>query len=184
MQCAHLRQQFAHVLRASARCRLIRHRGHPLDQPFAEQAAQRHQHQADGAITADVVLDAMLQTVLDHVQIDRIENDDGVVRHAQRGRRVDPIAIPPGCTQLGENLGRVVATLARDDHITFFQGVEVGGGFELGFVFGERRRRAACVAGAEKHRLDQSEIVLLPCIRCISTEPTMPRHPTRPTVFI
>ena len=37
-------QQFAHVLGAGARGRLVGHGRHPLDQTVLEQAAQAHQH--------------------------------------------------------------------------------------------------------------------------------------------
>ena len=62
----HLRGELAHVLRARAGCRLIGHRRDPLDEAFAEEPGHRHQHQADGAVAADVVADALLERPVDH----------------------------------------------------------------------------------------------------------------------
>ncbi|CAN0627157.1 protein of unknown function [Burkholderia multivorans] len=160
VQRAHLRQQLAHVLRARARRGLVRHRRHPVDEVLAEQAAQRHQHQADRAVAADEVLRAVDERVLDHVQVDRIENDDRVVIHPQRRRRVDPVAVPARRAQLREHFVRVVAALAGDDGVALLQLVDVHRVLERSLVFRERRGLAARVAGAEKHRFDQVEIAL------------------------
>jgi hypothetical protein len=102
------------------------------------------------------------QRILDDVQIHRIENDDRVVLHAQRRSRIDPVALPAGGTQLREHLVGVIAALARNDEIALFQVVNTQSHrFEFRLVFRERRRIAARIAGAEKHRFDQVEIAFL-----------------------
>ena len=63
LQRAVLRQQLAHVLRAAARCGLVGHGGHPLDEVGLEQRADAHQHAAHGAVAADEVAHAALQRV-------------------------------------------------------------------------------------------------------------------------
>jgi hypothetical protein len=55
----------------------------------------------------------------------------------------------------------VVAALAGDDDVALFQGGNVFGVLERGFVFGHGRRLAACVRGGKKHRLDQIEVFFL-----------------------
>src|SRR5207253_9609458 len=62
---AHLFDQFTHVLRAGTGGRLIRHGAHPLHQTGFEQTAQAHQHQADGAVAADVVPGARVELLID-----------------------------------------------------------------------------------------------------------------------
>ncbi len=70
--------------RAAAGRRLIGGDRGPLHQILGKQAAQRHQHQAHGAVTADEGVDAFVETLTNHLMVDRIENNDGVVFHAQR----------------------------------------------------------------------------------------------------
>ena len=79
---AHLGDQLAHILGARAGRRLIGHRGRPLDQVRVEQAAEPHQHQADGAVAADEVLEAGIDAAVDHLSIDRIEDDHAVIVQA------------------------------------------------------------------------------------------------------
>ena len=157
---AKLRQQFAHVLRAAARGRLVCHRRHPVDQIVLEQAAQAHHHARDGAIAADVVLDALAQRILDDVQVDGVEHDDGVFFHAQGRGRIDPVAIPARCAQLREDGARVVAALAGNDDVALGQFGDVVGILEDGFILRHGRRRAARVRRREKHRFDVGEIAL------------------------
>jgi len=54
------------------------------------------------------------------VAIHRIEDDDRIVLHAQRGGGVDPVAVPADGAQLGENLGGVIAALAGNNDIELF----------------------------------------------------------------
>src|SRR5262249_53082040 len=79
----------------------------------------------------------------------------------QRRRRVDPVAVPAGRAQLRIHVVRVVAALAGDDRIALLEVVDAVGVFEFGLVSGERRRVAARIAGAEKHRFDQIEVAFL-----------------------
>ncbi|MCY1239208.1 hypothetical protein D9M72_519900 [compost metagenome] len=160
VQGAELGQQLAHMLRAAARCGLVRHRGHPLDQVGLEQAAQAHQHATDRAVAADEILHALGQRVLDHALVDRIQHDDGIVLHAQRGRRVDPVALPAGRAQLGENLVGVVAALGGHDHVALLQRFDVIGIFQRGFVLRHGGRLAAGIGRAEEDGLDMVEITL------------------------
>ncbi|MNT06939.1 hypothetical protein D3C72_1416260 [compost metagenome] len=71
------------MARAAAGSGLIGRNGCTLDQVVGEQAAQRHQHQADGAVAADEGLDAFVQALLNHVAVDRVQNDNRVILHAQ-----------------------------------------------------------------------------------------------------
>ncbi|MNQ82681.1 hypothetical protein D3C85_977370 [compost metagenome] len=124
---AHLLDQLAHVLRAGAASRLVGHGAHPLHQTGFEQAAEGHQHQADGAVAADVVLGARVELLVDDLAVDRVEDDDRVILHAQAGGGVDPVALPAGFAQLGEHLVGVVAALAGQDHVEALQLVDAVG---------------------------------------------------------
>ena len=46
-----------------------------------------------------------------------VEDDDGAVFHAQRGRGINPIPLPALAAQLRVHLFRVIATLARHDNV-------------------------------------------------------------------
>jgi hypothetical protein len=84
VQRTHLLQQFAHVLRAGAGCRLVGHGTDPLDEVVAEEAAESHQHQRHGTVAADPVAPTLVEGAADHIAVDRIENDHRLVMHAQR----------------------------------------------------------------------------------------------------
>ena len=127
MDDAHLRNQLAHILSTSTRCGLIGHRGCPFNQVILEQATQAHEHQRYSAVATDPVLTALGQRILDHVHVDRVENDHGVVGHAQRGSCVDPVTIPASSTQLGENFLGIVPTLAGNDDFALLQGINRSG---------------------------------------------------------
>lgn len=60
------------MARAAAGGRLISGDRRPLHQIVGEQAAERHQHQADGAVAADEGFDAVVQALLNHRVVDRI----------------------------------------------------------------------------------------------------------------
>ncbi|KPM74708.1 hypothetical protein AOG27_20940, partial [Pseudoalteromonas lipolytica] len=116
-QATHLVEKLAHVLGAGAGGRLIGHGGHPLDQVRLEQSAQAHQHQADGAVAADKGPGATGQLGIDHMAVDRVEHDGGVVFHAQGAGGIDPVALPACLAQVGVDLLGIVAALAGDDHV-------------------------------------------------------------------
>ncbi len=157
---AHLFDQLAHVLRAGAGRRLIGHGAHPLDQPCFEQAAQAHQHQADGAVAADVVLGAGVQLLVDDLAVDRVQDDHGIVLHAQARRGVDPVTLPAGLAQLGEDFAGVVAALAGQNHVEGLQLVNAVGVLERSNVLAHGRTLATHVRRGEKHRLNKIEILL------------------------
>src|SRR5690606_36943245 len=87
-------------------------------------------------------------------------HDDRVIGHAQAGGRVDPVAVPAGFAQLGEDFVGVVATLAGQDHIEALQLVDAVGILQRSDVLANRRALAADVGGGEEHRLDQVEVTL------------------------
>ncbi|MNE03743.1 hypothetical protein D3C80_962550 [compost metagenome] len=137
MQLAHLRQQFTHVARTAAGSGLIRCNGNPINQILREQATQRHQHQADGTVAAHKGFHAVVQAVGDHALVNRVENNDGIVFHAQRRRRVNPVALPAAFTQLWINFVGIIAALARHDNVERLQRFQIKG------VLKRARRRAA-----------------------------------------
>jgi hypothetical protein len=96
--------------------------------------------------------------LLDDGQVHWVQDDDRVIVHAQRGGRVNPVALPAGRTQLGEHLAGVVAALRGDDDLAFFKRLYVQGVFERGFVFGLCGGCTAGVGGGKKHRLNQVEV--------------------------
>ena len=105
MRLAHLLQELAHVLRARARCGLVGHARHPLDQVALEEAGERHHHETDRAIAADVIPDALCERGVDDVAVDGVENDDRIGRHPQRrsssrsSRRREAAGRPRWCTR-------------------------------------------------------------------------------------
>ena len=126
-----------------------------------EQATHGHQHQADGAVAADPVFAAFGERCVNHIAVNGVEDDDGVVSHAQRRSSVDPVTVPACSAQFGVDLFGVVAALAGDDDVALLQCVNIVGVFECGFVFGLRWRFATGVGGGEEHGLDQVEIFFL-----------------------
>src|SRR5690606_25979354 len=160
MERAHLLDQLTHVLRAGTGSRLVGHGAHPLDQTGLVQTAQGHQHQADGAVAADVVLGAGVQRLIDHLAVDRVQHDYRVIGHAQAGGRVDPVAVPAGFAQLGEDFVGVVAALAGQDHVEALELVDAVGILQRSDVLANRRALAADIGSGEEHRLDQVEVTL------------------------
>ena len=120
MRLAHLLQQFAHVLRSRAGSSLIGHRSNPFHQIRLEQSGQCHQHQAHRAIAADKIFLALRQRILDHIQIDRIEDNDAVLVHPQRGSGIDPVTLPARRAKLGKHFGGVIAALTGNNGVHRF----------------------------------------------------------------
>ena len=158
MQAAKLGQQFAHVRSASTGCRLVGLGAHPFHQTGFVQSTHTHQHAAHRAVAAHPIQATLGECVFDHGQVHWVEDDDGVIFHAQGGGRVNPVALPTRAAQLGKHFGGVVAALASDDDVASFQGVDVVAIEQLGFVFRHGRRRASGVGGGEKYGLDQVEV--------------------------
>ena len=158
MRESHLLHQLAHVLGARARGSLIGHRSRPLDHVRLEQSVHAHEHQAHGAVAADVIAHVPGERILDHVHVDRIENDDRIVLHAKRGRCVDPVPFPSRGAQPREHLVSVVAALAGDHDIhrrEFFHALRI---LERRSLLADERAQFAHPGGREKHRFDQREI--------------------------
>ena len=131
---------------------------HPLHQTGFVQSAHAHQHATDGAVAAHPIETTFGKGVFDHRQVHRVEDDDGVIFHAQGRGGIDPMALPARAAQLGKHLRGVVAALAGDDDVAGFEGVYVVAIEQLGFVFRHGRRCATRVGGGEKHGLDQVEV--------------------------
>ena len=125
MQLPHLAQQLAHMTRAAAGSRLVRRHADPLHQILSKQAAEGHQHQADGAVAADKGFHAVVQAGGDHILVNRVEDNDRIVLHAQRRSRVNPVTLPAACAQLRVNLVGVIAALARDNNVQRLQRVQI-----------------------------------------------------------
>jgi|GEM_PF-4393794 len=91
---------------------------------------------------------------VDHVAVDRVENDGRFVLHAQGGSGVDPEALPAAGAQFRMHLLGVVAALAGD------HGLQA---LERGRVEGVRQRFAvgaglADLGGGEIHGVDVLEV--------------------------
>ncbi len=57
-----------------------------------------------------------VQAVGNHVTVDRVENNNGIIFHAQRRSRVNPVTLPSALAQLWINfVGIIAATAGRDD---------------------------------------------------------------------
>ena len=110
------------------------------------------------------------QGIFDDRQVDRVQDDDRIVFHAQGGGCVNPVAVPTCRAQLREHLGGVVAALGREDDVALFQRVDVKSVFERGFVFGLSRGLAASIGRREKHRLNQAKVTL--CLHAVDQHRT------------
>src|SRR5450830_1902407 len=158
VQGAELGEQLTHVLSAAARCGLVGLGGHPFHQACLVQRAHTHQHAADGAVAAHPVVAALGERALDHGQVHRVQDDDGVVLHAQGGGGIDPVAVPAGGAQLGEHFGGVVAALCGDDDVAALEGCDVVGVLQNGFVLGLRGGLATGIRRREENGFDQAEV--------------------------
>ncbi len=126
-QYLHLFQELAHILCPGTGCCLIGHGRDPLNQPFTEQATQRHQHQADSAIATNKFSLAMVERTGDHFTINRIQHNNGIWIHTQRRGCINPVTFPAGRFQFWKNGFGVVATLTSHDHIHVFQCINAMG---------------------------------------------------------
>ena len=105
----------------------------------------------------------------------------GVFVHAQSRCSVNPVTTPAGSAQPGKHVRRVIATLCGDDDIALLTWMSNASFKVFSFL--------AC-AGAlppefevEKKTGSIKSKSFSAIIRSISTEPTMPRQPKRPTVL-
>ena len=113
------------MTRAAAGSRLVCRHADPLHQILGKQAAEGHQHQADGTVAADKGFYAVVQAGGDHVLVNRVEDNDRIVLHAQRRGRVNPVTLPAAFAQLRVNLVGVIAALARDNNVQCLQRVQI-----------------------------------------------------------
>ena len=89
-----------------------------------------------------------------------IQDDDGVVGHAQRRGCVDPVALPAGLAQFRIHFRGVVAALTGNDHVHGLQLIDILRVLERLDILADIRPLAAHVRRREEHRLDQIEILL------------------------
>src|SRR5262249_23618150 len=118
-----------------------------------------HQHETNCAISSCKCAESFREAFFDEAGIDRVENDDGAIGHAQGGGGVDPVAAPAGLAQrLVDGFG-VVAALTTDENVAGGKIAKIGGveEFRAGAALG--RSSAACVGRGEKHRFDAGEVV-------------------------
>ncbi len=125
MQLAHLCQQLTHVARAAAGGRLVGSNRNPIHQVLGKQATQRHQHQANGAVAADKGFHSVVQALGNNVLVHRVKNDDGIIFHAQRGGRVDPVTLPAAFTKLWIDFIGIIAALAGNNDVECLQRLQI-----------------------------------------------------------
>ncbi len=139
---------------------LIGRHAHPLHQVGLEQAAQGQQHQADGTVAADEGLDALGQRLVDHVAVDRIQNDDRVFVHAQGGSGINPVAFPAGGQQARINILGVVAALSGDDDLLRGQRLDVEGILQGAGIDAEVGGGLTGLGGGEEGGLNTGKVFL------------------------
>src|SRR5690606_36570286 len=142
------------------RC-LIGHAGHPFEQILIEQTGQAHEHATYRAVSAYEILDTAAESSVDDGAIHWIENDDGIVGHAQGAGGVDPYAVPARCTQLWIDRRGVVAALSGKNDGELFQRFDVVGVLKRTGSVSPCRGCTARVAGRKNHRLKKGKIILV-----------------------
>ena len=140
--------------------RLIGGHAHPLHQIGLEQATQGQQHQADGAVAANEGLDAVVQGVFDDVAVDRIQDDDRVLLHAQGGGGVNPVALPAGGFQARIDILGVVAALGGDDDVLRGQRLEIEGVLQGAGIDAKIGGGLTGLGGGEEGGLNAGKILL------------------------
>ena len=140
-----MRQQLAHVLRTSSRSGLVGHSTDPLDQSVLEQAAHGHQHQTHRAVAAHPHFAASAQSGVDHIAVDGVQDDDGIVFHAQGRCGVNPMAIPARRAEFGVDIFGVVAALRGQDDVALGKRLDIVGVLQRRFILRHGRCFAACV---------------------------------------
>ena len=160
VQLAHLGQQLAHMTRAAAGRRLVGRHGDPLHQILREQAAEGHQHQADGAVTANKGFHAVVQAVGDDALVNRVKNNDGIVFHAKRRGRVNPVALPAAFTQLRIDFVGIIAALAGHNNVECLQRFQIVSILQRACGTPKGRCSLAELGSGEEDRADSVEIAL------------------------
>ena len=158
MQVAHAFEQFAHVFRARAGGRLVGHAGNPFDEVVGKEAAERHQHEGNGAVAADEVFFAVADGLVDDAAVHRVEDDDGAVVHAQGGGGINPVAVPAARAQLRVDGLAVVTALAGDDDVHRRERVQVVGVLQGFAAAREGRRRFTRLRGGKEGGFNLGEV--------------------------
>ena len=148
---------------AAAGSSLVGHGGCPLDQVVLEEAAQAHQQAGDGAVAANVVLNAGSQTAVDDVAVNGVQHDDGVIVHAQGGGGVNPQAVPAGCAQLRVHSLGVATALSGHNNRVLTQLVDVVCVLQFGRLKNtvEGGRSATNIRGGEEDGGNALEVAFL-----------------------
>ena len=115
------------MLRASPTGRLVCLGAHPLHQTRFIKCANPHQHATHSAVAANPIVAAAGKCLLNDGHIDRVQDNDRIGFHAQSGGRINPVAIPPRCTQFRKDFTGVVTPLRADDNVAFFQRFNIKG---------------------------------------------------------
>ncbi len=139
---------------------LIGGHAHPLHQIGLEQATEGQQHQADGAVAANEGLDAIVQGMLNHVAVDRIQNDDGIFLHPQGGGSVNPVTLPASGFQAGIDILGVIAALRRDDDILLGQRLDIEGVLQGTGIHANIGGGLTGLGGGEEGGLNAGKILL------------------------
>ena len=110
------------MLGAAAGRSLIGHAAHPLDEIFLEETMECEDHEADGAIAADEILYAGIDSAVDHMSVHGVEDDDAVGIHPLGAGGIDPVPVPSLLSQLRKDLLRILPALASDDGVVLEKG--------------------------------------------------------------
>ena len=148
------------MARAAAGRGLVGRHGDPLHQILSEQAAEGHQHQADGAVAANKSFYAVVQAIGDHALVHRVENDDGIIFHAQRRGRVNPVALPAAFTQLWIDFVGIIAALAGHNNVECLQRFQIVSILQRPCGTTKGRCSLAELGSGEEDRADSVEIAL------------------------
>ena len=142
---------------------LVGHGRHPLHEAGPEEARERHQQKADGAVRAAEVAPAAGETFGDHVRVHRIEDEHRPRLHAKGRGGVDPVAVPAGGAEMRVDRARVVASLAGDDDVVPGERADVVRVAEPPGIEAEAgRTRPARRGGRVERGRDPGEVAFLP----------------------
>ena len=125
-----------------------------------EKAAHGHQHQTDRAVAAGKSAQAAREAFANHVRIHGIEDDYGIVAHAQRRGGVNPVSLPAAFAEGRVDFSGVFAALATDESIAGRKSLQAFRVFE-GRAASLARSCSADIGRREKHRLNTREVAFL-----------------------
>ncbi len=93
--------------------------------------------------------------------VDRVEDDNGIIFHAQSGSRINPVAVPARRAQLRIDVAGVIATLAGDDDIQRLQRFNIKRILQRACRAPAKLRRGLAVLRSRKeYRADHIKIAL------------------------